>query len=307
MRFLQHRTIRRFAILLGLSALLSAPATSQAAIWYSGEFSADIIINDPRTPESKARGSFHVGKDRFRAEGVHQGKQKVMIVLPQEHKVWMLHPEEKTFYAGAGNAPIPPKPDIERLPGDKDGPCKQERGITCSKLGNEKLNGVDTEKWEITITPPPPPPGQPVAKAPEKQKVLLWTDPQRRIIIRQQPDVGPAMERVLVATEKVNGRDTEKWNVSMSYQGKSQGYIRWVDSSLRVPVREEENGQVLIELVNIQEKAQPASLFEIPKEYKEVAVPPLPMSQIPGSGEMGHPQVDERSAPTAQPGKMQYR
>ncbi|MBF0184884.1 MAG: hypothetical protein HQM06_10910 [Magnetococcales bacterium] len=302
MRILPHRTGNRFAILLGLSSLLAIPTVSQAAIWYTGEFSADIIMNDPRTPDSKARGTFYVGKDRFRAEGVHQGQKKVMIVLPQEHKVWMLQPDEKTYYAGPGNAPVPPKPDVERLPGDADGPCKQERGITCSKLGNEKLNGVDTEKWEIKVSPPP---GQaPAGKAPESQKVLVWADPSRHIIIRQQPEAGPAMERVLTAVEKVNGRDTEKWKVSMSFQGKSQSYIRWVDSGVRVPVREEEGGQVLMELVNIQEKAQAAALFELPKEYKEVQ-PPAPPP--PPGGEMGQPRPGDGNPPPGQAGKMQYR
>ncbi|MBF0096538.1 MAG: DUF4412 domain-containing protein [Magnetococcales bacterium] len=301
MRIPQHRTPHRFALLLGLTTLLAAPCSSQAAIWYAGEFSADIIISDPRTPGNKARGTFHVAKDRFRAEGIHQGKQKVMIVLPTEHKVWMLQPEEKTFFAGAGNAPVPPKPDRERLPGDVDGLCKQERGITCSKLGNEKLNGVETEKWEIKLTPP----GQPAAgQAPEVQKVLVWADVQRHIIIRQQPEAGPAMERVLTAVEKVNGRDTEKWAVSMIYQGKSQSYNRWVDSALRVPVREEENGQVLMELVNIQEKSPAATLFEIPKDYREIQ-PPIPAT--PAAGDSGQRRPTENSAPAAQPGTLQYR
>lgn len=293
------------AVLLGLSTLLLQPTDAGAAVWYTGEFSADIIITDPRAPDTKMRGTFYVGKDRFRAEGMLQGKQKVMIVHPQEHKVWMLSPEDKTFHAGPGAAPIPPKPDIERLPGDSDGPCKQEKAITCTRLGTEKLNDVETEKWEIKLTPPPGQKPAAGAPAPAAQKVLVWADTTRRIIVRQHPEAGPTSERVLTATEKVADRTTEKWTVSHTFQGNTQKYTRWVDSKLRVPVREEENGQVVMELVNIQEKPQPATLFDIPKEYKETA-PPSPPGEM---GQGGQPPRGGEGAPppSAQPGKLQYR
>ncbi|MBF0400215.1 MAG: hypothetical protein HQL90_05555 [Magnetococcales bacterium] len=294
-----------FALLLGLSALCFQPATALAAIWYNGEFSADIIITDPQTPEGKVQGTFYVGKDRFRAEGVHQGKRKALIVHPQEHKVWMLFPDEKSYYAGPGSAPIPPRPDVERLPGDNDGPCKQDKAIACKRLGTETLHGVETEKWEVTLTPPPPPAGQPAgATAPQAavQKATVWADPARRIIIRQQPEVGPAMERILTGTEKVADRLTEKWTITHTFQGNTQQSTRWIDSKLRVPVREEEEGKLLMELVNLQEKPQPASLFELPKDYKEIQPPAPPTAQqAPATPPAG-------SAPVpAQPGKLQYR
>ncbi|MEO5363518.1 MAG: DUF4412 domain-containing protein [Magnetococcus sp. DMHC-8] len=294
------------AVLLCLSAWLGQPATAQAAVWYTGEFSADIVMTDPRAPDNKARGTFFVGKDRFRAEGVLQGKQKVLIVHPQERKVWMLSPAEKTYYAGAGSAPIPPKPDIERLPGDSDGPCKQDKAITCARLGTEKLNGVETEKWEIKIQPPAPPPGQAGSAAPDQQpaqKVLVWADPARHIVVRQQPEAGPSMERVLVATEQLAGRSTEKWAISQTFQGNTQKFFRWIDSKLRVPVREEEDGKVVMELVNIQEKAQPTALFEVPKDFKEVQPPALPREAEP----MPPPPGEKPPAPPGQPGKLQYR
>ncbi|MEO5339943.1 MAG: DUF4412 domain-containing protein [Magnetococcus sp. MYC-9] len=304
--FLPHKT-GGLAALLCLSTLLLQPGVAGAAVWYTGEFSADIIITDPRAPDGKVRGSFYVGKDRFRAEGIHQGKRKALIVHPQERKVWMLLPEEKSYYAGAGGAPVPPKPDIDRLPGDNDGPCRQDKAISCTRLGTEKLNEVETEKWEVKITPPGPPPGQPTAGAPTEQpvqKATVWADPKRHIIVRQQLEGGPAMERLLVATEKVADRATEKWAVTQTFQGASQKYFRWVDSRLRVPVREEEDGKVVMELVNIQEKPQAAALFEIPKEYKEVQ-PPAPPAADAGPGQTRLDELPAASPPP--PGKLQYR
>ncbi|MBF0160869.1 MAG: DUF4412 domain-containing protein [Magnetococcales bacterium] len=298
------------ATLLCLSALLLQPASARAAVWYTGEFSADIIITDPGAPDNKVRGTFYVGKDRFRAEGNHQGKQKALIVHPQERKVWMLFPEEKSFYAGPGGAPVPPKPDIDRLPGDADAPCKQDKAIVCTRLGTETLNGIETEKWEVKITPPAPPPGQPAVPEQMAQKVTVWADPVRHIVIRQQPEVGPSTERVLTATEKVADRVTEKWAISLTLPdgqgGKTQKFVRWVDSKLRVPVREETEGKVAMELVNIQEKAQPASLFEVPKDYREISAPPAPGGvgrEPPNAAEMPPPAAP---AQPAQPGKLNY-
>ena len=294
-----------FAVLLCLSAAMTYPTTARAAVWYLGEFSADIVITDPQTPDNKARGTFYVGKDRFRAEGTHQGKQKALIVHPQEHKVWMLFPEEKSYYAGPGGAPVPPKPDIDRLPGDADGPCKQDRSITCARLGTETLNGIETEKWEIKIIPPTPPTGQSTGtSSPDQsvQKVTVWADPARHIVIRQQPEAGPTTERVLAATEKIADRSTEKWAISQSYQGTTHQFFRWVDSKLRVPVREEEEGKVVMELVHIQEGHQADTLFEIPKDYKEIQRPDPPVErgqEPPKAGDVPPP------AP-AQPGKLQY-
>ena len=277
---LQYKT-GCLATLVCLSTLLLQPATARATVWYTGEFSADIIITDPRAPKSKVRGTFYVGKDRFRAEGVHRGKQKALIVHPQDRKVWMLFPEDKAYYAGPGGAPVPPKPDIERLPGDRNGPCRQDKAIVCARLGTETLNGIKTEKWEIKITPPAPLPGQQASATgakPAAQKVLVWADPLRHIIIRQQPEVGPITERVLISTDSVANRSTEKWSISQTFtdrQDTTQKFIRWVDSKLRVPVREEENGKVVMELVNIRENPQPAVLFEIPNDFHEIQSPSL--------------------------------
>jgi hypothetical protein len=69
-----------------------------------------------------------------------------------------------------------------------------------------------------------------------------------------------------VGPEVVNGRSTVK------YQGTSAdgdvGYV-WIDPKLRFPVKwQGKNGGG--ELRNIQEGAQPASLFEIPADYQKM-------------------------------------
>ncbi|MBF0460558.1 MAG: hypothetical protein HQL87_04100 [Magnetococcales bacterium] len=260
-------------VLLCLFALLLSPSVAHAVVWYAGEFSADIIITDPRTPDSAVRGTFYVGKDRFRTEGIQQGQPAAMIVQPQDRLVWTLFPEDKTYYAGPGSLPVPPRPDVEQLPGDADGPCQQDKAIVCTRLGTETRHNVATEKWEIQIPPPSPPSGKPDAADERKQtmqKVLLWVDPVRHIVIRQQLEQGPGMERLLVATENKAGRVTEKWDITQTFQDQTQHTFRWVDSKLRLPIREEAAGKVIMELVNLHEGVQAAERFAVPNDFKEI-------------------------------------
>jgi hypothetical protein len=72
-----------------------------------------------------------------------------------------------------------------------------------------------------------------------------------------------------VGSETVNGRSTVKYE-GTNAKGES-GNI-WLDPKLRFPVKwEDKNGSW--ELRNIQEGTQPASLFEIPADYKKFEMP----------------------------------
>ncbi len=66
-----------------------------------------------------------------------------------------------------------------------------------------------------------------------------------------------------VGPEKVNGRDTIKYEVTPG-QGKA-GFL-WLDVNLHFPVKWK-NGVASGELQNIKEEAQPAGQFEIPAGY----------------------------------------
>lgn len=294
-----------WAVVATLIAVLLHATAGKASVWYPGEFSATIALSHPTAPQSTVRGTFHVGQDRFRAEGDYQGQRTVLIVQARDRKVWTLFPQNKTYYAGPGRTPTPPKPDIERLPGDRDGPCQQQReGVTCRQVGTETRHGIATEKWVITYSG-----GSPAASnapaAPERE-VTLWVDPTRRIVIRQQFQDGPSMERSLTATEPVHGRQTEKWTFVQSFQGKTREHVLWVDAALRVPVREETGGKVVMELVNIQEKPQPANLFEVPASFREIQPPFPPSGEQPSDGGRLGRQGPEGPGGGAAPSGLRY-
>lgn len=72
-----------------------------------------------------------------------------------------------------------------------------------------------------------------------------------------------------VGSETVNGRSTVKYEGT---NAKGETGDVWLDPKLRFPVKwEGKNGSW--ELRNIQEGTQPASLFEIPADYKKFEMP----------------------------------
>lgn len=73
--------------------------------------------------------------------------------------------------------------------------------------------------------------------------------------------------------ETVNGRRTEKWEITMSRGQQSASSIVWVDRTLAMPVREELPGGFVRELRNIQVGPQPTTLFQVPRTYKRVEMP----------------------------------
>ncbi|MBF0187181.1 MAG: hypothetical protein HQL50_04575 [Magnetococcales bacterium] len=246
-----------------LVALLLTPSTVAALPWYGGQFSADIIVYNPEKPEEKAQGQFYVGHEKFRAQGVHAGIKKSVIVDFGTRSSWTLLDNDKTFHKGLGNAPIPPKPDQDPTPSDQQKPCSLAQ-VTCQKaMEKVMVNNIMTERWTITAN-----------QGGRSMKMMLWIDPTRRIIIRQVTgDDGPIQERILLETGTLNGRATEKWEFVRRYRNQTASNVRWIDAKLRVPVRLVRKGKLLMELTNIQEGAQDPTLFTLPQNYTEVASP----------------------------------
>jgi len=73
-----------------------------------------------------------------------------------------------------------------------------------------------------------------------------------------------------VGSDTVNGRSTVKYE-GTNAKGET-GYV-WLDPKLRFPVKWQGKNNDWGELRNIQEGAQPASLFEVPAGYKKFEMP----------------------------------
>jgi uncharacterized protein (DUF2141 family) len=83
-----------------------------------------------------------------------------------------------------------------------------------------------------------------------------------------------------LGTEKIDGRETHKWQVT---QANGSSSTVWLDSKIGFPLKFD-SAEASSELKNVKEGAQPADLFEIPKDFK-----PMSMGGFPGMPPMPPP------------------
>ena len=66
-----------------------------------------------------------------------------------------------------------------------------------------------------------------------------------------------------IGSEEVNGRQTTKWEFTHGLGGREWVTYEWIDSELHIAVKRQFESHIT-ELRDIQEKPQPAALFDIP-------------------------------------------
>jgi hypothetical protein len=71
-----------------------------------------------------------------------------------------------------------------------------------------------------------------------------------------------------VGKETVNGRSTERWEIT-SKKDSGNSYTAWIDDKLHFPIKTASSAGDSMELTNIQEGSQPATLFEVPPDFKK--------------------------------------
>ena len=146
------------------------------------------------------------------------------------------------------------------------------QNITCKQTGEEQINGRPAVKWEFTSES-----GGPAGS------MTIWLDKQRGIPTRQLMPDGSSLEMRMLGTESVGGRDTEKWELTMTGpDGKSSNSYQWYDPVIEMNIREENDNGYFRELRNIKLGTQPDSLFSVPAGFKEISLPQ-------GFGKQGNP------------------
>ena len=73
-----------------------------------------------------------------------------------------------------------------------------------------------------------------------------------------------------VGEEAVNGRQTLKLEVTETENGHAVMEYSWFDPKLHAVIKVERGASTILELRNIQEGPQPASLFAIPNGYRQI-------------------------------------
>lgn len=248
----------RIQLLIPVILLLITSAAPQAAP-DTVEFSADLIQSIPQ--QGDMNGRIYVGNDQLRTEFNIGDQTMVQIVDMKNQTTYMLDSRSRSYMkhqAGAG--------DLMTGGGQSQdaNPCAGMEHIKCELLGVESVNGRPARKWEFENT-----------IQEQSNRMLVWIDEERKIPVRQLTPDGASMILRQVGRETVNGRDTEKWEMTITdSEGKSSKGYQWYDPVLKMNVREEQPGGYLRELRNIQTGVQPPSLFTVPPDYSEVSPQP---------------------------------
>jgi hypothetical protein len=221
------------------------------------QFSADAVQQAPQRPDMIAR--MFVGSQGVRTEYEVNGQPVVEIVFTSEGRRLVMFPQYRSYMEQAGGKPI----DMG-VPKDTN-PCATQPGATCTRMGEEKINGRDTEKWEVTRNVE----GRSV-------RSLHWIDKERKLPVREFFADGTVSELHLLGQANVSGRNTEKWELVINTpDGKTITSQQWYDTQLHLTIREEMEGGFVREMRNIKVAAQPAALFRIPAGYQKVSQPPF--------------------------------
>lgn len=240
MRTLSNLVILGSALLIG-----SQPVAFSKTV----EFSADAVIGMPQQAPRTTR--IYVGKNAVRRESVVNGQNVIEIVFPEQGKALLINEQLKSYK----ERQFPNKSKSEKI-----NPCDQMQNAKCEKLGTENIDGIKTEKWQIITV-----------NQGRRVRTLHWIDIKRKLAVREFFPDGSVSELKMIKKEKINKRDTEKWQRTLSRpDGRSVKSYQWYDTKLKISIKEDIAGGFTRELTNIKESSQPDKLFSVPTGYMKI-------------------------------------
>lgn len=224
------------------------------------EFSATAIQTVPARPEFQAH--MYVSKHAVRTDSKLNNIPVIEIVNSKSQTRSLLVPKDKIYIQQKSNKTS--SIDIGGKSASKN-PCKGLADTTCKKLGKEKINDRQTEKWEFVVK-----------RDGQSYRSLHWIDVKRRMPVREFFPDGTVTELLFKGKEKMNGRQTEKWLMQMTRaDGQQMTSTQWYDPELKMSIREEMQGGFIRELREIKTGKQDKKLFKVPTGYTKV-------EQLPG-------------------------
>ena len=234
-------------ILIAGSALLILGQSN--AISKTVEFSADAVINIPQ--QATKHSKIYVGKQAVRREMNTNGQKIIEIVYPEQGRALLINDQMRSFKER--RFPAQSKDDNKT-------PCAQINNSICENIGSESIDGIKTEKWQIVSN-----------ENGKKMRTLHWVDVKRKLAIREFFPDGSVSELKMIKKEKVNNRNVEKWERTLSRpDGKNIKSYQWYDNKLKIAIKEELPNGYSRELKNVKVGKQKEKLFEIPAGYMQV-------------------------------------
>lgn len=247
---------------IAMAAVLTTFLVSGAQAESGGaQFAADMVR---RAPDGQVTsGKMFVGDGRTRMEMSQQGREVIRISDQNRRMEWILFPSEQSYLErgappGAEGAPPP-----QKEPSAEANPCEGLPGVTCRRVGVEDVNGRPAVKWEMSAI--------------QEGKTLngaQWLDQERGMPLKSVMPNGPTMELKILGPETIDGRQVEKWEMTMTAPNQQPTRtFQWYDPELKLAVREEFPGGYVSELKNIRVGPQPDDLFSVPAGYSRMTTP----------------------------------
>jgi hypothetical protein len=227
-------------------ATLCFPFTVVGA-WFGAQFSADMVSYNPQWRQWEAVGKLYVGKDKMRMDTEEGDRTMVTVYDGAAGTMYSVNPSERVYT----QMPVPEESGVPLLavvsmPGDPDSSCQQAK-ISCKRVGDEQVNGVNTQKWEIVDE------RDPLATL----RLHEWLDPKHKMVVRALAPGNSLVERKYLGETSIGDRKVEKWEVTTRQGGQTQTSIDYIDPKIEALVR--------------QERPQPDRLFEIPADFRKLA------------------------------------
>ena len=220
------------------------------------EFSAEAVQSIPGRPSMNVK--MFISKNAVRTESKMNGNTVVEIVYPKDKRRILLNKNRKTYIEQKAQKNNFAKPKKIR-----SSPCNSILGATCKKIGKDKVSGRSAIKWEMTVR-----------RNGRSFKSLHWLDTKYHMPLREQLHDGTVSTMSMSGKEKINGRNTEKWEFSaIRPNGQKMTSQQWYDPKLKMVIREALSGGYIRELRNIKIAKQNKKLFNIPSDYKKEGKP----------------------------------
>ncbi len=229
------------------------------------QFKATAVMTQPGQADVTTQIAYSSG--RIRKEFFYYGEPVIEIIDANKDTSLMCFTGQQVCYESKSQADI----DLgieHRFETPCDGAGK---GVTCTRVGEEKINGRDAVKWKVT------------ARDGDKELVSWsWMDKELKIPIRQKLFNGTEIELEWLGSEKLGNRDTDRWLRRITYpDGLSVENQLWFDKQLQIIIREDfPNGGSRV-LKHIVVENLPDKLFTIPAGYEK--------RSLPGSGNRQKP------------------
>lgn len=234
------------------------PLTGSAA-WFAQQFSADVMSYNSQWGKWQDMGKLYVGDAKMRMDMQQGGQQMTNIYDAKTQEMYSLNPSQRAYMeTKLQDDSGVPMLVMSSMPGEAGSPCQQAK-VTCNMLGEETVNGVETQKWEVVDE------RDPLATL----RSYYWLDPSRKMAVKIQAPGGVATDRKLLGRTTIGDRRVEKWQVTTKQGDQTQQSIAYIDPQLGAIVRQEQDGQTMA-LTDIKVGPQPDSLFQVPTGYRKV-------------------------------------